>query len=173
MSKDLFNDRRALRPAATRLVRWAPVPVRLIVGFGFAAHGYAKLVNGPDRFIGILGSMGVPAPELMGWATILVELLGGFALLAGAFVPIASLPMAVVLLTAIFTVHLPYGFSSIKLQSVTPSGAQFGQPGYEVGLLYLASLVTLVFGGPGPLSIDELIARRRAKLQKVRVQGET
>jgi hypothetical protein len=40
----------------------------------------------------------------------------------------------------VFTVHLPYGFSSIKLQTVTQAGAQFGQPGYETALLYLAAL---------------------------------
>jgi hypothetical protein len=33
--------------------RWAPIPLRLIVGFGFVAHGYAKLVKGPYVFVGI------------------------------------------------------------------------------------------------------------------------
>ncbi|MFY9952174.1 hypothetical protein [Bradyrhizobium sp.] len=59
--------------------------------------------------------------------------------------------MAIVLLVAIFTVHLPYGFSSIKLQEITPTGAQFGPPGYETDLLYLACLVTLVVGAAGLL----------------------
>jgi putative oxidoreductase len=61
-----------------------------------------------------------------------------------------------------FTVHLPYGFSSIKLQAVTAAGAQFGPPGYETDLLYLASLAALVIGGSGPLSIDGLIRRKFA-----------
>jgi putative oxidoreductase len=60
-------------------------------------------------------------------------------------------------LVAMFTVHLPYGFSSIKLQAVTAAGAQFGQPGYETDFLYLASLASLVISGAGPLSIDGLI----------------
>jgi hypothetical protein len=60
-----------------------------------------------------------------------VELLGGIAVLLGAFVRFASVPMAIVLLVAMFTVHLPYGFSSIKLLEVTPAGAKFGPPGYE------------------------------------------
>jgi putative oxidoreductase len=42
-----------------------------------------------------------------------------------------------VLLVATFTVHLAYGFSSIKLLAVTPTGAQFGPPGYEVDLFEL------------------------------------
>src|ERR1041384_7465611 len=78
-------------------VEWAAIPVRLIVGYGFMAHGYAKLVRGPDSFAGILHLLGVPAPELMGWATVLVELACGLAVLIGAFVTLASVPMAVVL----------------------------------------------------------------------------
>ena len=59
------------------------------------------------------------------------------------------------------TVHLPYGFSSIKLQAVTAAGAQFGPPGFETDLLYLACLAALVLGGSGPLAIDGLRAKRR------------
>ena len=60
-------------------------------------------------------AIGTPAPHFMAWLTILVELLGGLAVLLGAFVPWASIPMAAILLVAIFTVHLPFGFTSIKL----------------------------------------------------------
>jgi putative oxidoreductase len=141
--------------------RWAPIPLRLIVGYGFTEHGFAKLARGPDAFPVILQALGVPAPHLMGWFTILSEIIGGAAVLLGALVPLASIPMAAVLLVAIFTVRLPYGFSSIKLQTVTAAGAQFGQPGFETDLLYLACLATLVLGGSGPLAIDGLLARRR------------
>src|SRR5712672_1325119 len=141
--------------------RWASVPLRLIVGYGFMEHGFAKLARGPEAFATILHAIGVPAPHLMAWSTILVEVSGGLAVLLGALVPLASLPMAAVLLVAIFTVHLPYGFSSIKLISVTSAGAQFGPPGYEVNLLYLACLAALALGGPGPLAIDNLIRKRR------------
>ena len=109
----------------------------------------------------ILQALGVPAPHLMGWLTILVEIFGGLAVLLGALVPLASIPMAAVLLVAMFTVHLPYGFSSIKLEAVTAAGAQFGPPGYEVALLYLACLAALVLGGPGPLAIGGLIIKQR------------
>jgi len=141
--------------------RWAPVPLRLIVGYGFMEHGFAKLARGPEAFATILHAIGVPAPHLMAWSTILIEVLGGLAVILGAFVTLVSVPMAVVLLVAIFTVHLPYGFSSIKLQAVTAAGAQFGPPGYETDLLYLACLAALVLGGSGPLAIDGLLAKRR------------
>ena len=124
-------------------------------------HGYAKLLKGPDAFAYILQGLGVPAPHLMAWLTILTELLGGFAVLLGAFVTLVSVPMAVVLLTAIFSVHWRYGFSSIKLLAVTPAGTQFGPPGYECNLLYLACLVALVLSGSGPFSVDEVFSRKR------------
>src|SRR5262249_39096186 len=65
----------------SKLGRYAAVPLRLIVGYGFMTHGYAKIVHGPEHFINILHALGVPAPELMGWASILVELIGGLAVL--------------------------------------------------------------------------------------------
>jgi putative oxidoreductase len=123
-------------------------------------HGFAKLSRGPDGFAAILLAMGVPDPHLMAWLTITTELLGGLAILLGAFVRIVSLPMMAVLLVAMFTVHLPYGFSSIRLIGVTATGARFGPVGYEVILLYIACIATLVIGGPGPWAIDEVIGRR-------------
>jgi putative oxidoreductase len=75
----------------------------------------------------------------------------GLAVLIGALVPLVSVPMTIVLIVAVLTVHLPNGFSSIKLLAVTPAGVQFGQPGYETDLLYLACLAALVLGGSGPL----------------------
>lgn len=138
---------------------WYAIPLRLMVGYGFMEHGYAKLARGPESFANILHAIGVPEPSLLAGLTVLVELIGGFAVLIGAFIPLASIPMAAVLLVAIFTVHLPNGFSSIKLEAVTAAGAHFGQPGYETDLLYLAALCALVLGGSGPLAIDRFLIR--------------
>jgi putative oxidoreductase len=134
--------------------RWSALPIRLIVGYGFMAHGFAKLIRGPEQFAAVLHALSVPAPQVMSWLTIMVEILGGMAVLLGAFVPLASVPMGVVLVVAGITVHLPFGFSSIKLQAVTAAGPQFGKPGYELDILYLACLLALVLGGSGPLSVD-------------------
>ena len=81
-------------------------------------------------------------------------------MLLGAFVTIVSGPMMAVLLTAMFKVHLPYGFSAIKLLAVTATGAKFGPVGYEIILLYVACLAALVIGGSGPIAIDRLIRKR-------------
>jgi putative oxidoreductase len=150
------------------VARWAPISLRLIVGYGFMQHGFAKLSKGPEAFAAILQVLGVPAPHLMAWLTIATEVFGGLAVLLGAFVPLVSLPMAALLLVAIFTVHLPYGFSSIKLLSVNSGHAQFGPPGYECDLLYLACLATLVLAGSGPLAIDDYLKKKLQPLSKGR-----
>lgn len=123
-----------------------------MVGLGFMQHGYAKLARGPDAFIAILHAMGMPFADLLGWATIGIEIVGGLLVVLGAFVPVVAIPMLVVLLVATVTVHLPNGFSSIKLLSYDAMGAHFGQPGYETDLLYAAGLLALCIGGVGPLA---------------------
>ena len=150
----------------TRLRHWSPVPLRVIVGYGFIAHGYAKVVSGPDHFAATLQALGVPVPDVMAWATIGFEILGGAAVLAGAYIPLFSLPLAAILLVAAITVHLPYGFSSIKLRAVTQAGPQFGPPGYETNALYLAALATLALGGSGPLTLDRWRAAHRGNAVK-------
>jgi putative oxidoreductase len=129
----------------------------------FIAHGYAKFSRGPETFAAVLHTIGTPIPLLLAWLTTLVEMIGGLAVLIGAFVLMVSLPMAVVLLTALFTIHLPYGFFSVKLVEVTASGTNFGSVGYEIILSYLAGLAALVLGGAGPLSIDRWRFPRRAR----------
>jgi len=162
--KEFLRDIAFDLPSRFPVAWWAPIPLRLIVGFGFIQHGFAKLSKGPDTFAAIMHTLAVPAPHFVAWITILTELFGGLAILLGAFVSLVSLPMAALLLVAIFTVHLPYGFSSIKLMSVTAGGAQFGPPGYECDLLYLACLAALVLGGSGPWAIDGLLRRNKRAL---------
>jgi uncharacterized membrane protein len=89
-------------PGRFPIARWAPIPLRLIVGFGFMEHGFAKLSRGPDAFATVLHALAVPAPHFMAWVTILTELLGGLAIFLGAFVSLISLPLASVLLVAIY-----------------------------------------------------------------------
>lgn len=161
-SKTASPERSLGGPIALRaLNRWTPLPLRLIVGYGFIVHGFAKLSRGPETFAVVLHTLGVPMPFLLSWLTTLVELIGGVAILTGAFVPIVSLPMAIVLITALFKIHLPYGFFSVKLVEVAETGTKFGPVGYEIILLYLAGLAAIVLGGAGPLSIDQWRSSRR------------
>ena len=146
--------------ARAKVARYAMLPLRLVVGYGFVAHGIAKWSKSPGAFAAILHGAGVPAPHLMAWTTIAVEVLGGLAILAGAFVSLVSIPAIILLVVAMVTVHLPYGFSSIKLMGFTNGRAQFGPPGYECDLLYIACFLALAFSGATPWSIDGWRASR-------------
>jgi putative oxidoreductase len=97
----------------------------------------------------------------------LLEIFGGLALLVGAFVALVSVPLILSMLGAMFTVNINYGFSAVNTIGLTPEGPQFGPPGYEINLLYIAGLLALIFGGAGPLSIDALRSRRRQQRFRV------
>jgi len=139
--------------------RWALLPVRVVVGLGFLAHGLAKWNRGPAKFGALLHQLGIPAPITAAWTTTAVEVLGGTALLIGLWVAIACVPLLATMLVAMFTIHVHYGFSAVNTVGLTSAGPQFGPPGYEINLLYIAILVALAVSRPTALSID---AVRRA-----------
>jgi len=127
---------------------YSPLPLRLILGFGMIYHGWPKIFSseGHDGFVGMLRDMiGVPFPEFMAYVVGLVELFGGLALIAGAFVAIVSIPLIIDMLVAMFTFHLPNGFNFMHQP-----------PGIEVNLLYIAGLATLMIMGAGALSVDDM-----------------
>ena len=157
----------AWQDVRAKLLTYAAIPLRLIVGYGFVAHGLAKWHRGPGAFAAILHAIGVPFPQLMAWLTISTEILSGIAFLIGAFVSLVSIPAIIVLVVAVFAVHLPYGFISIKLLSFSDGRAQFGPPGYECDLLYIACILALVLIGPSPWSVDSYRSRAPVTLARI------
>ena len=150
-------------PHADTRPRWAPLPLRLAIGYGFAAHGWAKLSRGPAGFAALIHQIGLPFPALSARAVTVLELAGGAALLAGAYVSLVSVPLIATMLVAMFGVHWRYGLSSIRTIGLPPDGPLFGPPGYEVNLLYAAGLVTLIVGGAGAFSVDAWRSHRRRR----------
>jgi putative oxidoreductase len=139
----------------------APLFLRLAIGFGFMAHGWAKLDRGPEAFAKLLTLLHVPAAQVMAWISTLTELLGGFALIIGAFVSLAAIPLIGTMLVAMFTIHIHYGYSAVKTIGLTAQGPLFGPPGYEINLLYIAGLVSLIITGAGRYSVDALLAKNK------------
>lgn len=135
---------------------YAQLPIRLLFGFSFMYYGLPKIFDAQTHgFVrGMLTEIGVPAPDFMTYMVGCVETLGGLALLAGAFVPYASLALLPVMLVGMFTVHLPNGFSFMNITGMTNTGPQFGVPGYEVNLLYITALLSLVVLGGGKYSLE-------------------
>ncbi|MBI2881757.1 MAG: DoxX family protein [Candidatus Tectomicrobia bacterium] len=128
--------------------RWATFPLRLVIGAVFLAHGGQKLfVFGFGGFAGYLSSIGIPAAGFWSVVVILLELLGGIALLVGMLTRYAAAVLSAEMLVAVLAVHARAGF-------FLPAGAEFA-------LVILAGSLTLLLAGAGPLSLD-----RRLGLEK-------
>jgi putative oxidoreductase len=120
---------------------FAPIPLRIITGIGFMIHGLPKLQDIPNTQNSFM-NMGLP-PEL---AIIigLLEFIGGLAILLGVFTRIAAGLLAINMIGAILLVKLSKGFID----------------GYELDLLYLAIMISLILTGPGNLSIEKNVLKR-------------
>jgi putative oxidoreductase len=76
-------------------------------------------------------------------------------------VPVACVPLIVTMLVAMFTIHVHFGFSAVNTIGLTAAGPQFGPPGYEINLLYIAALVALAVSEPTAFSVDAWLRARR------------
>lgn len=141
--------------------QFAPLFLRLPIGFGFMAHGWAKLSRGPETFAKLLTFLHVPLPQLLAWLSTLTELVGGAALFIGALTSLVTLPLICTMLVALFTIHIHYGYSAVKTIGLTAAGPLFGPPGYELNLLYIAGLVSLLLTGGGRFSVDSALIRKK------------
>jgi putative oxidoreductase len=127
---------------------WGLAVLRIIVGMVFLVHGIQKVfVFGVSGFAGNLEGMGAPLPLFFSTVVTLVELLGGAALILGLFTRLVVIPLAIDMLVAILTVHLPNGFFT-------------SSNGYEFPLVLLAACVALMLGGSGEASLDRVLAAR-------------
>jgi putative oxidoreductase len=145
--------------------QWA-LPIRIILGLAFMVHGAPKLFDAAvhHQFQGMLGQLGVPAPALMSWVVGIVEFFGGACLVLGLFTWVASGLLIFDMVGAMVLVHLPQGFDAVHVKGMSDSGPIFGMPGYEVNLVYIAGLLALFVGGPGPISIDARARRGESPL---------
>lgn len=142
-----------------RLRSWAAIPLRLALGFGLLYHGYPKLftAEGSESFAGMLTGIGMPAPGVTAYLVGGFEFFGGILLLLGVAVRTVSALGVVEMLVAAFTVHLPAGYDFLNITGVTELGQpQFGLPGYEVNVLYIAGFLSLLLLGAGPLSLPSV-----------------
>ena len=137
------------RSSANLTAPWGIALLRVVTGIIFLMHGQQKLFEfGIGGVTGMMTGLGVPAPGLMAVIITLVELVGGIALILGAFTRIAALLVAIDVLVAFFLVHLPNGFFA-------SSG------GVELVLLLATAGVTLVLTGPGAMALDSMLPVER------------
>ncbi len=132
-----------------KLEKYAPyavVPLRVVVGLAFVFHGYGKLFGGIAGTAGFFASVGIPAAMFFAWVVALIEFFGGIALVLGLFTRYAAGLLSVVMLVAIFKVHLAKGFS--------------GPGGYELPLVYLAGTLALFLRGAGVWSLERVLFKK-------------
>ena len=130
----------------TRFVKWGMLPLRIAVGLVFLMHGGQKVfVFGLGGTADIMGKLGLPFPTLCAAIVMVVELLGGLAIIFGVFTRIAGALLAFEMVIAILVARLSGGF--------------FAPYGYEFEMTLLAACLTFAFSGPGRISIEEMRLR--------------
>lgn len=118
---------------------------RLVVAYGFYGPAMMKWgnINGIAEWFGTLG---IPFPLINAYMAATTEILGVILLTLGLFIRIISIPLIVVMVVAITTVHLGNGFDA-------------GNNGFEIPLYYMLFLFIFFSHGAGRFSVDRIIFR--------------
>lgn len=116
---------------------------RLLVAYGFYEPAMMKW-NDMKSVAEWFGSMGIPFPTLNAYMAASTEISGVVLLTLGLFTRIISIPLIIIMIVAIVTVHLHNGFSA-------------GENGFEIPLYYMAFLLIFFSHGAGKFSLDRLI----------------
>jgi len=116
---------------------------RLLIAYGFYEPAMMKWqdINSVAEWF---GSMGIPLPTLNAYMAASTEIAGVVLLTLGLFTRLISIPLIVVMIVAIVTVHLGNGFSA-------------GDNGFEIPLYYMTFLFIFFSHGAGKFSLDRVI----------------
>lgn len=140
---------------------YGPAVLRVMIGLMFVAHGAQKLfgmwggggLSGTAAYFEVLGlAPGFPLAVAVG----VTEFAGGLMLMAGALTRYVTIALLVVLVGAVWNVHLANGF--FLNWGLVPGRGH----GIEFHLVSAGALLCLVLAGPGALSVDERRARSAA-----------
>jgi putative oxidoreductase len=119
---------------------WAALPLELVAGVIFFAHGLQKIGDPAGFAQRAIGGI----PLFLSWLVIAAELGGGLLLLIGLLVRLGALGQLCVMAVAISQVHWDNGL--------------IGQGGYEFPLALMGAALALLLLGGDPLSIDDNIS---------------
>ena len=133
-----------------RALWWlSPTLARLTVGLVFFDSGWAKLHDLP-KVTNYFADLGIPAPAFQARFASTAEFVCGGLLLLGLATRFAAVPLIIVMCVAIRTAL----WSQVEGLSTLVGLTEFA---------YIALLVWLATDGPGPFSLDHLIASARQR----------
>jgi len=131
-----------------RGLEWIPILLaRLSVGVLFFESGRGKLFFKLEELGKYFAQLGIPFPHLNALISASIEFFGGICLILGLATRLVSVPLAVVMVVAIFTAQIE------KVKTL-------GDFLYLPEVLLLVIFVWLVFSGPGKVSVDHFFARK-------------
>jgi putative oxidoreductase len=111
----------------------------------------------------MLTEIGIARPEIMAYLVGAFEVVGGLLLVVGGLVRLVAVIGVIEMIVAALAVHWASGFSFMNITGTTQEGAaEFGMPGYEINLLYIAGLVSLLISGPGALALGNFTRKSTA-----------
>ena len=124
-----------------KLMSFGPLPLRILAGITFIVHGLSKFsdVAGTQGFF---GSVGLPAELAIPIG--LLEVIGGITMFVGVLTRITTILFIIEMVGSTVSVKLSKGFVG----------------GYELDLLLIAILISLLLTGPGRISIEWDVLRR-------------
>ena len=136
---------------------WAGLILRLTLGLVMFPHGAQKLLGWYGGF-GFNGTMGfftdvMHLPWIIAFLVIVGEFFGSLGLLIGFLTRLSAASLAVIMVGAIVTTHIPHGFF------MNWFGKQQGE-GFEYHLLVIGISLALLITGAGKWSVDRFIAEK-------------
>jgi putative oxidoreductase len=141
----------------------AAFPVaRFLLAAIFVASGFGKIAD-PSGTQGYMASVGMPVTGLFLVGAILIEVLGGLALVVGYRARIAALALIVFLVPATILFH--------AFWAAPPEAAQMQMINFMKNLALMGGLLFVAASGAGAFSLDALLARRRAAASSSPHQG--
>jgi putative oxidoreductase len=118
---------------------------RLLLAALFLPAGLSK-ITGFDGTVGYIGSVGLPVPALAAVVAIVVEVLGGAALIVGYQTRLAAAALALFTLVASVFFH--------AFWAVAPEQAFVQQLMFFKNIAVVGGLLVLAAAGAGALSLD-------------------
>lgn len=128
-------------------------------------EGLQKFLYPDELGAGRFAKIGIPMPELMGPFVGAIELLCSALLLAGLATRLAALPLTVNMAVALFTTKLPIllgeSFWGFQLRKLDRYGFLSMAHEARTDWAMLLGALFLLLIGPGPWSVDAMLARKR------------